>query len=192
MNNNEKVKKIVAIGILSAIVVVLQIIGNYFQFIASLNLALIPVAVAGIVIGPFGGLIVGMIDGIITIFSPSTLEIFFSVNPFGTIFTCVIKMSLAGLISGLVFKAFKGKHKTLSSILSSIIVPLTNTIIFSLCSLIFFVPVLDNFINEEYTNIYAVLIFVLIGWNFLIEFSISAILSPVVVRLTEYSLRKKK
>ena len=100
-------KTIAGLGILTAMVIVLQLLSNYVQFgPVSITLALFPIAVGAMIYGPFGGLFLGIVDGVLVLTAPSTISFFFSFSPFGTIIVCLLKTGLAGFISGLIFKLY--------------------------------------------------------------------------------------
>lgn len=102
------VKTIAGLGILTAMVVVLQILSNYVQFgPVSITLALFPIAVGAMLYGPLGGLFLGLVDGALVLTAPSTISFFFAFSPLGTIVTCLLKTGLAGFFSGLIFKLYK-------------------------------------------------------------------------------------
>ena len=179
-------KKIAAVGVLTAIEVVLQIAGNFITLgPVSINLCLIPIAIGAILYGPLAGFFLGAVNGIAVVFSPSTLAIFMPINPIATIFLCILKSSLAGLVSGLVFKLFKNKNETLGAIIASILLPIVNTGLFAIGSLLFFKPFLNNVVSMGFANIFAALFLGVIGWNFIFELSTSAVLSPAIARIVK-------
>lgn len=102
------IKNISGLGVLSALVIVLQLLSNYVQFgPVSITLALFPIAVGAMLYGPLGGLYLGLLDGVMVLLAPSTISFFFAIAPVGTIFTCLLKTGLAGLLAGFVFKLNK-------------------------------------------------------------------------------------
>ena len=117
-------KTIAGLGILTAVVVVLQLVSNYVQFgPISITLALFPIAVGAMLYGPIGGFFLGLIDGILILTAPSTISGFFAISPFGTIVTCLAKTSIAGLVAGFLFSLYK-KHKNVEVLIAIIISPL--------------------------------------------------------------------
>jgi len=178
-------RTIAGTGLLLAIMIVLQIIANYVSIgPVSINLSLIPIAIASIIYGPLAGLLLGFVDGILCIFTPSTMAVFIPVTILGTIITCLVKTSLAGLLGGFIYLLIHKKNETVAIIVTSILLPILNTLFFAGCALIFFRPILEQYSSNG--NIYSTLFLVLIGWNFVLEFTTCAILSPVVVRLVKY------
>ena len=182
MNKKITTRQIVITGLMLALMIILQIIGNYLQFgPVNINISLVAVVLAAVLCGPLSGAVVGFFNGIMALLSPSTLTIFMPVSPVGTVLACLLKCTLAGLISGLVFNLLKKKNVTLGLIVSSLLVPIINTGIFIICCLIFFRPILEsNVTNGTFPNIWMFLIVGFIGWNFLVELLSTGVLSPVV------------
>ena len=176
-----KTREIVITGLLLALEFILQILGNYMQVgPANINLSLIPVILAAVLAGPISGAILGFFNGVITFFSPSTIALFMPVSLLGTVITVMLKVTLGGFIAGLAFNLLKKKNQTLALIVASLIVPLVNTGLFIVGSLIFFIPLLESFVGPNYPNIYAVLFFGFIYINFFIEVVTSVVLAPVL------------
>ena len=116
MKRSFDTKAIVITGLLLALEIVLQTIGNYLQFgAANINLSLIPVVLAAVLCGPISGGILGFFNGIMALLSPSTIAFFMPVSPIGTVFVCLLKCTLAGVIAGFVFDVFRkiGKNHLL-------------------------------------------------------------------------------
>ena len=188
MNKKITTQQIVGPGLLLALEIIFQVIGNYLQFgPVSINLSLVAIVLAAVLYGPLSGAILGFFCGIIILFSPSTIAIFMPVSPVGTVIACLLKTTLAGLIAGFIFKALKNKNQLLGIILASILVPIINTGVFSAITLIFFRPILAGGANDQsFAGMMTYLIVGFIGWNFLIEIAttvlISTILGLVLVR----------
>lgn len=179
MNKKQTIKKMAGLACLSAVVVVLQLFSNYIAFgPVSITLSLIPIVIGAIIYGPSGGALLGFINGIIVITAPSTLAVFMPFNPFATIAICLIKTTVAGAVSGLLFKLVEKKNMVLATILASIVVPLVNTGLFAIGCMLFFMPLLRDFAGDS--NVYGYLFLTFIGINFLIEFATNSILSPTV------------
>ena len=130
---NTNVRRITGIAILLAIEIVLQTLGNYIAvFGISINLALVPIAVGAIVYGPIADAFLGLCNGAMVLASPSTQALYFQYSPVGTVFTCLLKATLAGAVSGLIFMAMKKNHSRAGGIISSVIVPILNTALFNI------------------------------------------------------------
>ncbi len=195
MNKNSlMIKKLVGLATLTALVIVLQLLSNNVTFgNLSITLALIPIAVGAILYGPLAGLFLGMVMGGIVLTGADTQTYFLSVNPAATVVLCLVKSGVAGLVSGLLFKLFAFIAKKQSSvnkkkalfaagiIVAALVVPLVNTFIFIIGAVIFF--------SVYYPSLEAAIAAV-IGTNFLVEFIISAALSPALVTLVKVLTRQ--
>ena len=195
MNKNSlMIKKLVGLATLTALVIVLQLLSNNVTFgNLSITLALIPIAVGAILYGPLAGLFLGMVMGGIVLTGADTQTYFLSVNPAATVVLCLVKSGVAGLVSGLLFKLFAFIAKKQSSvnkkkalfaagiIVAALVVPLVNTFIFIFGAVIFF--------SVYYPSLEAAIAAV-IGTNFLVEFIISAALSPALVTLVKVLTRQ--
>lgn len=179
-------KNIAAVGVLTAIELTLQILGNFITFgPVSINLSLIPIAIGAIIYGPLAGAFLGAVNGVAVIFAPSTLAIFMPINAGATIAICLLKSTIAGFVSGLVFLPFKNKNETVGAILASISLPIINTGLFAIGSLIFFRPFLDAVASNGFPNIFMALLLGVIGWNFIFELSANAVVSPTISRIVK-------
>ena len=165
-----------------ALMIILQIIGNYLQIgPVNISISLVAVVLAAVLGGPLSGAIDGFFNGVMALLSPSTIAVFMPVSPVGTVLACLLKCTLAGLVSGIIFNLLKKKNKVLSLIVSSLLVPIINTGIFIIFCLIFFRPILEsNVTSGAFPNIWMFLIVGFIGWNFLVELVSTTVLSPIV------------
>ena len=195
MKNSIKIKRMVGIATLAALVVGLQFLSNYVSFGSiSITLALIPIAMGAILYGPIAGAVLGGIMGIIVIVSPSTLAVFMPYNPVATIFLCILKTGLAGLASGFVFKLFafiarkqnekKAKMGFFAAgiITATLVVPIINTGLFIAGAWIFFKNVEVGGVLV-FGGTFMGIITAVLTTNFFIEFLVSVILSPALVYL---------
>lgn len=189
MNNISKIKKMVGTGVLLALVIVLQLLSNYVAFgPISITLALIPITMGAILYGPLSGLCLGLGMGVMTILAPST-SYFLNYSIFYTILLCLLKAGLAGLVSGLVYLGvlklnFLKKSKVIVAIiLAALVTPIINTGIFLLGATFLFTGLYSNSGNlgEALASVFGAVITL----NFLVEFLVSAIISPALVYLTK-------
>ena len=112
MNKSLKVKKMTGVAIFAGLVVVLQLFSNYFQFgPVSITLALIPIVVGSIVYGPLAGFFLGFVCGVIVFLAPTTISLFWPLGIVKTFIVCSLKMGLAGLCSGFIYKLLNNKNK---------------------------------------------------------------------------------
>ena len=183
-------KTIVITGLLLAIEVVFQTLGNYIQFPfmpANINLTLVTIVLAAVWCGPVSAMILGFFNGIMALFSPSTIAIFMPINPAATVLVCLLKCTIAGLVASLIYRAFNKINRiagmTAGVILASIAVPVINTGLFSVGALIWFRPFLESGVSNDCPNIGAYLIFGVIGLNFILELVTTVVVSPAAAAI---------
>ena len=176
---NEKIKKMVGIAFLVALVVVLQLMGSFIRIgTVEFALVLVPIVVGSAIYGPIAGVILGATFSIVTLLQPGTYG-FYAMSVVGTVITVMAKGILSGWLSGLTYKALEKKSPILAAYASAIVCPVVNTGVFFLGCMIFFYEPLSA-VNEN------VLLFVLtayIGWNFVAELIANILCGPVIVRL---------
>ena len=181
-------KNVTILGVLTAIIVVLQIFGSYFRIgTISLSFVLVPIVIGGILTGVIGGTILGFNFGVITLVmgvvgADQFTFILFSDHPFLTILTCVIKGSAAGFMSGFVYKLLKDKNLTLSTFAASAVAPIVNTGLFIVGAFCMADTLNSNFVAENSNVVYFIFIGCA-GINFLIELAINLVLAPSVCKI---------
>ena len=176
-----KTKKMVLGAILTALVVILQLMGAFIRFGPfSISLVLIPIVIGATVCGTKVSTWLGLVFGITVLLSGDAAA-FLAVNIQGTIITVLLKGTLCGFFAGVVYNLFKNKNKYLAVILSAIVCPVVNTGVFLLGCFLFFMPTINEWANG--TNVGYYIITGLVGFNFLFELGTNIVLSPVVVRL---------
>ncbi len=183
-------RKIAGAAIFTALEIVFQIIGNYVSLgPVSLNLSLIPICIGAIVYGPLVGGFLGLVNGVMVIFAPSTMSIFMPLSVGGTILTCLVKGIASGLVAGFIYLPFKGKKIVLGSTLSSISLPIVNSGLFACGALLFFRTFLIENVGA-FSSPEAFLFLGVIGWNFIFELSVSLLLCPVIVKVISVVVKK--
>lgn len=101
---NSKTKKIVGIGLFTAIVLVLQFLGGSIRFgMFSISLVLLPIVVGAAVYGWQAGAWLGFVFGVAVLLSGDAAA-FLAVDVLGTILTVLVKGTAAGLCAGLAYK----------------------------------------------------------------------------------------
>lgn len=187
---HQQILKLVQIALMAAIVVIIQL------FFASVKIGpvtiaftLVPIVLSGIFIGPTAGLIVGAVSGFVTFIQVLTSGDVFYVflmtnNPVATAIICIVKTTLAGWCSGLIYKAMKNviKAPTANTILPAIACPAINTGIFCLGMLVFFTDAFqaDATFGAASENIIYFVFIGLAGINFIFEVISTAILTPII------------
>ena len=181
-------KNIVGTAVLLAVEIVLQLLGGLIPTPVTINLSLLPITIGAIIFGPISGAFLGLISGVIVLLTPNTVTLFMAISPVGTVITCLTKTLLGGLFAGLAYIPFKEKqNKLVGIILASIIVPVVNTFMFSIFTMIFF---LDG-LNEMGFNIqnYWMIFTAFIGFNFIFEIIANTVTSPTIALALDKSLK---
>ncbi len=183
-NKRIDTRTLTGVALFTAIVVVLQFVSSAVRFGPfSITLALIPIVVGAALYGPWAGAWLGFAFGMVVLLSGDAAP-FMTVNPLGTILTVLVKGAGAGLISGLVYRAFAKTNDWLAAILGAFVAPITNTGIFLLGCLLFFLPTITEWGTAAgFSSVGKYMIFGLVGLNFLVEALTILVLSPVIVRL---------
>ena len=204
----EKILHLVQLAMLLAIVVVLQLTGASLPIgLIPLTFVLIPIVVGAFLLGPIDGAILGFTFGLITVFQTPLnpfLMVFFEANAILYVVLAILKATMAGFCSGLIYKVlnklFKEKKKILSTTIASISAPIINTGIFVIGMLIFFFPELSSLPSMTiennpfaiFTNPFQVLFIGFCGFNFIGEFLVSLVLSPAIIRIVDIIKNKSK
>ena len=139
-NTNSKfnTQALVGMGILTAIVVVLQFIGAFIKFGPfSITLVLAPIIIGAALYGWKAGAWLGAVFGIVVLLSGDAAA-FMTVNAPGTVILCILKGTLAGAAAGLVYKALEKVNPWVAVIAAAIVCPVVNTGVFLLGCLVFF------------------------------------------------------
>ena len=192
-----------AIAILIALVAVLQalsiVIGS-LNPIVSFTLALVPIVVGAILYGPLTGALLGAVMGIVVFASVVSGQAgalstaMLNLNPIVTFLVCIFKTAIAGLLSGIIYRAISktGKEK-LAVIVAALVCPVVNTGLFITALMTVFYSVAVNFAEATSSPSMIYFIFVLIlGINFVLEFVINSALSPAILRIVSVVGKRKK
>lgn len=186
-----KTKVLTGMAILSALVVILTLLGNIIRIGPfSVTLSLTPIIVGAAVFGPEVGAMLGAVFGIIVLISGlagwdgGATMLLLSQNAFATILICMVKGILAGWVSGLVYKAAVKKSEKLAVVLAGITAPVVNTGVFIALMLVFFLSVLEMWAGGQALLNYILL--VLTGFNFLVELAINMILASAITTVIKY------
>lgn len=177
-----KTKKMVGIGLFTAIVVVLQMLAHVMSGMlpVELSFVLVPVVVGAAIYGWQAGAWLGFVFGVVVLLSGGAAA-FLAVNVPGTILTVLLKGTLCGLSAGLVYKLFEKKNVFLAVMLAAVVCPIVNTGIYLLGCLMFFM----NLVTDEwgFGDIGGYIIYGAVLINFLVELVVNIVLAPVAMRL---------
>ena len=180
-------RNLVLLALLTAIVVVLQFLGAFIRFGPfSITLVLMPIVVGSALIGIYAGGWLGLVFGFAVLMSGDAAA-FMAINAFGAILVVLAKGAFAGLAAGAVYKLVAHKSRTVAAIISAAVCPIVNTGIFVLGSFMFFLKTITEWgKGAGYTNAAAYIFLGMIGLNFVVEFALNLVLTPVIVRLIQY------
>lgn len=196
MENTKKAPKkgkinvytIVGLGMLTAIVVVLQLLASNIKLGPfSITLCLAPIAVGAALYGWKAGLWLGFAFGLVVMFTDTAL--FFPINPAGTIITVMLKGMLAGLAAGFIYQSIaKKKGDVWATVISGIVVPFINKGIFLLGCAVFFLDTMKEWAGGS--NVVTYMLFGLTGLNFPVELAVNLILGTAIVRIIQIGKKK--
>lgn len=189
---NYKIKSLVGVGIFTAIVFVLQLLGGGIKFtLFSITLVLVPIVVGSAVYrwkqqswyGLLTGAWLGLVFGIAVLLSGDA-GAFLTINVPATILVVLLKGMFCGLAAGFTYKALERLNTTVAVVAAGIACPVVNTGVFLIGCWLFFLPDLSKWaLDYGYANVKEYIIYGLVGVNFLVELGINIILAPIIVRL---------
>lgn len=187
---NKKTQKIAGLGLLTAIVVVLQLLGAFIHFGPfSITLVLIPIVVGAALYGKMAGAWLGLAFGI-TVLLSGDAGAFLAINVPATIAIVLLKGMLAGLLAGLVYSLIEKKNKIAATITAAVVCPLVNTGVFLIGCSLCFMDTLKAWAGGE--DVFVYMITVLVGFNFLFELGANLILSPTIIKLVSLGRKENK
>ena len=182
-----KVQRLVGLALLTALVVVLQLLAGTIQIGPfSPSFVLIPIVVGAALYGIGAGAYLGGVFGLVVTIACITGAdkggyILWSASPVLTAFICMLKGIAAGAVAGAVYRATSTRHKTAGTVLAAVVCPIVNTGIFVAGMFLAFREILVSWAGGSNVVYYAIV--VMVGVNFLVEMGINAVLSPVIVRV---------
>ena len=216
ITNSRKKKnlELTQLALLSAILVVLQLLSATLVRVGLVapTLALVPIVLAGATLGLKGGITLGTVFGAITFICGITgLDTYtlylFQNKPLETALLCFAKAIIAAVLGTLFYKVcmklFKG-NVFVASLVSGIMIPVTNTFIYLLGMAVFMRDLVttasatDPDIQVPIYSSDEALVTVMIGFagiiivNFILELIVTVICSPAVSTVLSKSKRFKK
>lgn len=190
-NNFFSSKRLTGMAVLLALVIVLQSVGGTIAIGAvQLNFTLIPIVLGAIMYGAWVGGFLGLACGIVVL-----IQVIMGLVPFYTVIwtntpviaalTCVVKTTMAGLVSGWLFALLKKKNQHVAVFVASGVVPIVNTGLFILGCLLMnkSITVFQQSIGDTSANVLVFILVMLVTFNFFIEFAINLLLSPALYRV---------
>ena len=177
-------RTLTGLALLTAIVVVLQLLGSFIRFGPfSISLVLVPIVVGAALYGPGWGAWLGFVFSL-TVLLSGDAGAFLAINVFGTIVTVIAKGTAAGWAAGAVFAALEKKNIWLAVFCAAVIAPVVNTGLFLVGCRLFFLETVAGWGQAMgFESVGKYMIFGLVGANFLFEMLFNIVLSPVILRL---------
>lgn len=183
-------KTIVGLGLLTAIVIVLQAAAISIKFgIFSITLVLVPIIVGAALYGAKAGAWLGFVFGVVVLFTDAGA--FLAVSVPGTVVTCILKGMLSGLAAGAVYSILSKKSNMVAVIMAGLVSPIVNTGIFLIGCILFFMDTIKEWaIGAGFGNVYTYMITSFVGLNFVVEMAINLILSSAIVAIIKIGTKK--
>lgn len=185
---NSKVTKMVQMAILIAIIVLMAFtpIGFIRTGGLEIQLIMIPVVIGAMILGPAAGALFGFVFGMLSFFQCFGMSPFgavlLGINPFLTFVVCVPTRTLAGFLSGVVFKLLKkvDKTKMICYFVGGLTGAVVNTILFMGTLMLFFWKTdYIQSMNAGGLNVFAFVV-AFVGLNGLLEWPTTSIVGGIV------------
>lgn len=191
-SRNASLRRLTLGAMLTALVVVLQLVGSFIRFGPfSVSLVLIPIVIGAATCGPYIGAWLGLVFGVVVLISGDA-TFFMQFNAPATVLVVLVKGVAGGLLAGLVYRLLERFNRWLAVVAAAIVCPLVNTGVFLVGCFLFFEEAVTALAEGAgFAGSTTAFMFVgLAGFNFLFELGFNLVLSPVVVRLL--TIRHKK
>ncbi|MBE6529878.1 MAG: ECF transporter S component [Ruminococcaceae bacterium] len=196
--NKKRIETLVGTAVLSALVVVFQVFAAGVKVgPVSFTFSLVPIVLGAILYGPLSGAFLGGVFGLVVTIATVTgadvgAYMMFEKLPVLTVVLCMVKGIAAGLVSGLICRAFvKHNHPLPGLFVAAIACPVVNTGIFCIGLLTFYRDVATLWMGgTTYSNLIVYTLLGIVGVNFLVELVVNVILAPGIERVI-YAVRKR-
>ena len=190
-NNRFSTEKLVIGAVMTAFVIVFQLLGAFTAFFGpfSTAVALIPIVIGAAMCGVGIGGWLGLVFGIVVLASGGA-AFFMTYDVLGTFVTVLVKGAGCGLAAGAVYKLLKSFNDYLAVIAAAVVCPIVNTGCFLLGCLCFFMDDVEMIASALGSDASGMAVFWALAMaNFLIEIGSNIVLSPIIVRLLK--IKKK-
>lgn len=192
---NAKIKRMAAIALLMALVVVMQFISGLIPTVGgfSFSLVLIPIVLGAALYGPSAGAILGGTFSVIVYINcvtgvDASGAMVFQANPVLCFLVVMAKGILAGMAAGAVYKLLSEKNRYIAMLCAAIVCPVVNTGIFVVCMLLFFIDVLNAWADGG--ALFGYIMTALVLANFVPELIINIVFSPASTRIVQIVKKK--
>lgn len=190
--NHRKTQRLAGLALLTAIIVVLQIIATFVRFGPfSVTLTLIPMVVGAAIYGPKAGAYLGGVFGVVVLVAcifgwDFGGNILWNAQPLMTAALCLVKGAAAGLAAGGAYVLLH-KRKVVATATAAVLAPIVNTGIFLLALYFCYYDVLASWASGAGATITTYILTGLVGINFLLELGVNVVVSPVIVQIIKAS-----
>lgn len=184
-------RTITGTAILLALVIVLQAFGGSISIGAvQLNFTLIPIVLGAVLFGPWAGLFLGFACGVVVLIQvimglAPFYVVIWTYNPVVTVFTCVVKTTVAGFVAGLLYQWLSKKNSLVAVFVASGVVPVINTALFIVGCLCMSgsIEIFQTSLAVTGMNVFVFILVGLVTFNFFIEFAINLFVAPALHRV---------
>ena len=189
-SRRESTKKLVLGAVLTALVIVLQLLGAFIRFGPfSISLVLVPIVIGAALCDYKIGGWLGLTFGAAVIMSGDA-SAFFAVDVAGTIITVLAKGILCGTLAGLTYKLFAKRNQYLAVIAAAVVCPIVNTGVFLIgCKLFFMSAVTEWGFAGGFESVISYMFLGLAGGNFIFELITNIVLAPVILRIINFKIK---
>lgn len=188
MKDKKQTQRLVLGAIMTALVIVLQLLGQFIKLGPfSVSLVLVPIVVGAAICQYKIGAWLGFVFGVVVLVSGDAAA-FYAIDVPGTIITVLLKGTMCGLCAGLVYKLFENKNKYIAVMASAIICPIVNTGIFLLgCKLFFMSAITEWGVANGFASVAEYMFIGLAGGNFIFELVVNIVLAPVILKVISFN-----
>ena len=161
--------RLAALGMLTALVVVLQTAATFIRFGSfPIALTLIPIVVAGALIGTVFGLVVLVM---VLTGADASGQMMLALHPLITSAACVVKGMLCGAAAAAVYQLAAHRSGKAAVVAAAAVCPIVNTGVLYLVLVLFF------------DTSWAAVLSAFMSVNFLLELAVNIVLAPAVLRI---------
>ncbi|MDR1059775.1 MAG: ECF transporter S component [Clostridiales bacterium] len=183
-------RRLVFLALLTAIVIVLQMLGAFVRFGPfQIALVLVPIIVGAAMCGVLAGAWLGAVFGLVVLLNGDAAP-FLAISIPATVAVVLLKGIGAGLAAGLAYRmackmlAARTNRQALAVLAAAVVSPIANTGIFLLGGWAFFMPTITEWgAAAGFGSAGAYMLLGLAGPNFIIEFVVNVALSSAIFRI---------
>ncbi|MCD7859025.1 MAG: energy-coupled thiamine transporter ThiT [Firmicutes bacterium] len=182
-STSDRVRRLTGMAMLTAIVVILQFLGQFIHLGPfSISLVLLPIVIGAALYGPLAGGWLGFVFSLVVLYTDASA--FLAVSVPGTVITVIAKGTCAGLAAGAVYSLTQRWNPYVAVTLAAAVAPIVNTGIFLIGCRIFFWPTIAGWAAAlGFESAFAYAIVGMVGVNFLAELAVNLVCSPAVLRI---------